>query len=271
MLNPSIKQTIKSGLPRPIAETLYWLRQRWQRPPNYKVYVSYVDQKAGLEIGGPSTLFKMTLPIYQKVKNLDGVNFSTNTIWEGDIHCGSNYNYFGNRRGTQYISDAIDLSQINENSYDFVLSSNCLEHIANPLKALVEWRRVIKPNGSLILVLPNKISNFDHQRSTTTFDHILKDFDNNTSEYDLTHLEEILELHDLYMDPPAGNLADFKRRSLDNINNRALHHHVFNLNVMKSMLNYAGYEVIETTETYNNFFALATKTLRNSASPMGEN
>lgn len=159
----------------------------------------------------------------------------------------------------QFVAEASDLSAIQGQSYEFLLSSNCLEHIANPIKALMEWKRIIKPGGAVVLVLPNKVSNFDHKRPTTPFTHLVEDFEKNTSEHDLTHLDEILGLHDLSMDPPAGSLEQFRARSLDNFNNRTLHHHVFDLHVMQNMLAYAGFEVLETAETRTDLFALAKK------------
>jgi SAM-dependent methyltransferase len=40
--------------------------------------------------------------------------------------------------------------------YDFCFASHVLEHIANPLKALQGWIRIVKPGGHIILVLPEK-------------------------------------------------------------------------------------------------------------------
>lgn len=252
-------QKILGSLPRSIVERLMLLKYARSRVPNYGVYVSHITEKNGIEVGGPSKLFKTSLPLYWKVKELDGVNFSTDTIWEGRIREGLNFTYLNDRKGVQFISDATDLSQIGQDTYDFLLSSNCLEHIANPLKALMEWKRVIKLGGCIVLVLPNKANNFDHKRPTTQFEHILDDFRNETTEYDLTHLEEILELHDLSMDPPAGSLENFRARSLDNFKNRTLHHHVYDLSVMRAMLSHAGFDVIEMSETHSDFFALAKK------------
>ena len=258
----SAKRKIKFILPRFAIEFLVQLKHLGKdKPKKYQVYLNYVANKNGIEIGGPSTLFKTRLPLYQIISSLDGVNFSDTTIWEGEIQPGLNYNFIGNRKGNQFISDATDLSQIKDCTYDFILSSNCLEHIANPIKALIEWKRVIKYNGSLILILPNKTSNFDHNRSVSSFEHILKDFNNNITEQDLTHLEEILKLHDLSMDPPAGNFENFKNRSLKNFKFRALHHHVFDLNLMQSMLEYLGFVIIEKDETKTDFFILAIKNI----------
>jgi ubiquinone/menaquinone biosynthesis C-methylase UbiE len=249
-------------LPRPAFEALSAIKHHLcpEKVPDSNYYVSYFYGKKGIEVGGPSPLFKNALPLYKKIKSLDGVNFSNSTLWEGKIEEGPTFNFYKNKMGFQFISDSTDLSQISDAYYDFVLSSNCLEHIANPLKALSEWKRILKDDGLLLLILPNKKSNFDHYRPTTSFEHILEDYKKNTSEYDLTHLEEILTLHDLSMDLPAGNIQNFKKRSLDNYTNRSLHHHVFDINVMIQMVEFIGFKTLRKNETFKNFFLLATKT-----------
>jgi len=257
MLNATIKLRLKNILPKFVLEALVSLRRL--STPRSNIDISHLAGKKGIEIGGPSNLYSSHLPIYQKIYSLDGVNFSNTTLWEGEIKSGQNYNYFRNRKGYQFICEATDLSQINDNAYDFLLSSNCLEHIANPMMAIMEWKRVLKSRGTLILVLPSKASNFDHKRPTTSFEHLLEDFDNNTTEHDLTHLPEILNLHDLSMDPQAGSFQNFEKRSLDNYSNRALHHHVFDLNVTASMLEHCGFEIIQQTEEKNNFFTSAKR------------
>lgn len=184
-------------------------------------------------------------------------HFRPDTIWEGSIKAGQSFNYFENKTGTQFISDGTDLAGIESGTYDFLLSSNCLEHIANPLKALKEWKRVLKDTGFMLLVLPVKENNFDHRRPVTSFEHLLEDLINQTTEKDMTHLDEILTLHDLAMDPPAGNIEQFRLRSLDNFNNRTLHHHVFDFPLIKRMLEYANFEVINMAKSDTDFFALA--------------
>ena len=208
------------------------------------------SKKSGLEIGGPSKLFnnKGLIPLYMFIKKLDGCNFSTNTIWEGKIASGKKYKYYNYKKGIQYISEASNLHLIQNSKYDFVLSCNCLEHMANPLKAVKEWMRVIKTGGLLLLVLPNKDYCFDHNRSITEFSHLLIDYHNKAEENDLTHLNDILQLHDLEMDKMAGTFEQFKARSLKNYDNRALHQHVFNIALLIEILNYLRLEVIQTYE-----------------------
>lgn len=221
--------------------------------------INYVSEKIGIEIGGPSNIFRSLIPVYFNAQRVDGVNFSNQTVWEGHIQAGNTYQYLPNKFGFQYISDGTDLSEIDAETYEFLLSSDCLEHIANPIKALLEWKRILKSNHLMLLVLPNKKNNFDHQREFTSFQHVIDDYKNNVNESDMTHLREILFFHDLSKDPAAGNFQEFTARSLDNINNRCLHHHVFNEGLIRNILEVTGFKIISIEETENSFVTIAMK------------
>jgi len=43
-----------------------------------------------------------------------------------------------------------------DESFDFVYSSHCLEHIDLPRAALLRWRDVLKPGGYLVLLVPDE-------------------------------------------------------------------------------------------------------------------
>jgi len=218
--------------------------------PEFDAVENLFVGKSGIEIGGPSRIFRDRgfIPIYRVLKALDGCNFSNSTIWEGRLVDGQNYNYYPSKVGRQLVMEASDLNTITDSSYEFVLSSNCLEHVANPIKALGEWVRILKVDGLLLLVLPNKKHCFDHNRPDTTFDHLLSDFQNNTQENDLTHLEEILEFHDLGMEKQVITPEQFRARSLNNFENRALHQHVFTSTVLKELVGYFKMELLHFFE-----------------------
>lgn len=57
------------------------------------------------------------------------------------------------------IADVRDLSQYEENTVDEILASHIIEHFEKEEAILVlrEWRRVLKPEGRLILECPNLI------------------------------------------------------------------------------------------------------------------
>lgn len=50
--------------------------------------------------------------------------------------------------------DALDLSEYEAQTFDYVYSSHCLEHIQDTQGALKEWWRVLKKGGHLIVVVP---------------------------------------------------------------------------------------------------------------------
>jgi SAM-dependent methyltransferase len=222
-----------------------------KRISNYDLFFEALLGKSGIEIGGPSPIFKdnKILPIYKIINSLDGCNFSTNSVWEGKISRGNNFFYHELKpKGFQYIAEATNLSEIEDSKYDFLLSSNCLEHVANPLLAMSDWVRVVKNKGYLLIILPNKERTFDHNRPVTSFEHIINDYKNGTKEDDKTHLEEILIFHDLGMDIEAGSFEKFFKRSADNFNNRCLHHHVFDIELVRKMLNYFNLEILSLAE-----------------------
>jgi SAM-dependent methyltransferase len=210
--------------------------------------LSDVLQRRGLEIGGPSHEVwgaGEVFPIYPRITTLDNVNFSFRTRWEGSIQEGKTFIFDPSRPpGRQYVLEATALVDIPSATYDFVLSSHTLEHTANPILALHEWLRVLTNDGVIILVLPHKDGTFDWKRPTTTLDHLKDDFDRGVDERDLTHLPEILELHDLSRDVHAGDFASFKARSLKNFENRCLHHHTFTTVSAATLLNDVGVKII---------------------------
>ncbi len=203
-------------------------------------FVDYFAGKTGLEIGGPSGAFQSLVPIYQIAKKIDGVNYSETTIWDSRLRGSGNYTYFADKKGDQYIYEATNLTEIADNTYDFILSSHSLEHIANPLKALKEWTRVVKFGGTMVVIVPNKNVCFDHKRDYTSLEHIMSDYRRDMDEGDLTHLDEILSKHDLSMDLPAGTIDQFRERSMKNHSNRTLHHHVFSEKLMHELFDVAG-------------------------------
>jgi SAM-dependent methyltransferase len=211
----------------------------------FNLVLSLVKDRAGLEIGGPSSVFRewyRPLPIYKHLASLDNCDISRTTAWASHV----DHYTFNSRKapGKNIFCDGSDLSIVDDNSYDFILSSHNLEHFANPVKALKEWQRIARPGGSLVLVLPNYAKTFDHRREPTEVIHMLEDFERDTQEDDMTHLPEILHAHDLRMDRPAGSPEEFRERSLNNFTNRCLHHHVFNEANSRELLTKIGMKVL---------------------------
>jgi SAM-dependent methyltransferase len=210
---------------------------------DYQTYRPFFESKIGLELGGPSNVFsaKGFFPVYPIAGRVDNCTFSAQTIWRV-IDKKNGFIFHPEKApGNQYIAEAGDLHFVADDTYDFILSSHCIEHLANPLKGLLEWKRVLKPNGFFLLVVPHKDGAFDHLRPVTTLEHLIHDYQQGTPESDLTHLDEILRLHDFTEE--ALTREAFLERGRKNLKNRCLHHHVFDVKTTLAMVDFAGYHL----------------------------
>jgi SAM-dependent methyltransferase len=264
----NVNETVKfvASLPRRAKRRLSLLLQGRLRC--FNLALSLVEGKSGLEIGGPTEVFHKwqtptqtrgwctPLPIYDRIGSLDNCNFSRETMWA--TH-NESYRFSSHKpSGKVIIADGSDLTPVADGTYDFVLSSHNLEHFANPVKALKQWKRVTRPNGALILVLPDYRRTFDHRRTPTPVQHMLDDYSRNTGEDDTTHVPEVLQLHDVKWDGTlkTQSYSELYERSINNLANRSLHHHVFDETNSAELLKAVGLELlaVELALPYHMFF-----------------
>lgn len=277
---------------RKIGIELLWLvvySNKNKRYKNSDIYINSFKNLSGLEIGGPSWAWMTILPIYNSIKNLDNIvtpskenqikknennrdwGYKTGQIinvtsgWEKAVEGKDKFNWHLMNKGDIFFQDATNLNKIDDNKYDFVISSNVLEHIANPLKALNEFKRVIKKNGFIAIIVPYYKYTFDFKRPVTTIEHIREDFINSVGEDDLTHLKEVVELTD-EGDPdhnaqvnPNFNKKEFEEYCKDNFNNRVMHHHVYDVDLLKSVANEANLKVLDLNYFANSCVMLTQK------------
>jgi hypothetical protein len=52
--------------------------------------------------------------------------------------------------------DAQNITKHVKEQFDFVYSSNCLEHLSSPIEALKQWWSLVKPGGHLVLTVPDE-------------------------------------------------------------------------------------------------------------------
>jgi SAM-dependent methyltransferase len=97
---------------------------------------------SGLDIGGkpdPLGLYREFFPLMRGV-----------TVWDWED------------------GDAQLMAGVPDQSYDFVHSSHCLEHLVDPHAGLENWMRVLKPGGHLIVTLPDE-DLYEQGRFPSTF------------------------------------------------------------------------------------------------------
>lgn len=218
--------------------------------PDVSLYQLFFEAKAGLEIGGPSAIFNDNgpIPVYGMLASLDNCVYSAHTVWYS--HEGSDFSFHPHKQpGKQLICEASDLRAIVSSNYDCVLASHCLEHVANPFRALEEWKRVIKIGGVLLLVLPHKDGTPDRRRPTTTIEHMIADYERNVAEDDLTHLSETLESQD----DRTRSREEFRAICLQNQLYRTIHHHVFTTTSAVGMVDRANFQIkrVDTVKPFH--------------------
>lgn len=89
---------------------------------------------------------------------------------------------FANPDVRTFIGSSTNLSFLESNFFDIVFSSNLLEHLSTEdiSKSLDEFFRILKPNGKLILLLPNfkycyKVFYDDYTHKTPLTDNAISD------------------------------------------------------------------------------------------------
>lgn len=82
----------------------------------------------------------------------------------------------GTMVGVDIIDDGMRCFALSDASQDFVLSSHVLEHAEDPIGTLSNWARVTKSGGVILIALPEKNGCFDRAREATTWEHVLREF-----------------------------------------------------------------------------------------------
>jgi SAM-dependent methyltransferase len=88
--------------------------------------------------------------------------------------------------------DTDGLKTLEESSFDFVIASHLLEHLAQPFKMLDEIWRVLKPNGVAVIFLPDRRRTFDRKRTCQSFEHFFDEYQRTSHEVDVDDLRDYL-------------------------------------------------------------------------------
>ena len=219
------------------------------RPSWWSLAKTAFQGRRVVEIGGPSWQFgpKGSLPVYSEIIALDLVDYSK-SVMEHPVQSGRIFRPARPKvPGRELIREATHLEGVPSSYYEGLLSSHVLEHIANPMLALNEWRRVVKKGSSMIIIVPNPEITFDRSRQITPVAHMQADFAGGTTEDDLTHVPEVLTMHDIELDPWARSRSRFVTLVSDNAASRVVHHHVFSLESLSKLVLLSGFDVIASS------------------------
>jgi SAM-dependent methyltransferase len=95
------------------------------------------------------------------------------------------------------IDDGEKLESIPNNSLDFIIANNLIEHLSNPISALKNWYQHLRPGGCVCMIVPDKRFTFDRGRPKTPIQHLVEDYEASQKERqqrDFFHYVEIVEI-----------------------------------------------------------------------------
>jgi len=130
------------------------------------------------------------------------------------------------------IADGERLETIPNATQDFVIANHFVEHCQNPIAALLNMFRVLKPGGVLYLALPDKRCSFDADRPVTPFDHLLRDYQDGPEWSRRQHFEEWTRLVNKVQDDEEAERQIALNLSID----YSIHYHVWTQAEMLEMV-----------------------------------
>lgn len=149
------------------------------------------------------------------------------------------------------VASADALPMLADGSQDFIIANHLLEHLPDPIGALKEWHRVIRPGGILFLALPDKRQTFDIDRPRTTLEHLIADHLDGGAGSRLSHFEEYSRLvHHKIADDLTRDVEDLLKRDY------SIHFHVWIPD-----------DIAELLDHVRNAFGLKWKVVARSAQP----
>lgn len=207
---------------------------------SWKTICETIKGMEAIEIGGPTELFYSPsqvfhcYPFFLSIDNINNPNFHfpNNSDEKGKKIFKTIYNLESNQITKETIPG----------TYDIVISSHTIEHMANPIQFLLKSKLLLRENGYILTVLPNKPCFWDKVRETTPIEHLIQDYFTNTTEDDLTHLEENINV-DCPIKLQQG-CEYWEMLCKNNHLSRVLHHHCFEKENTQAMHEFAGYKTI---------------------------
>jgi ubiquinone/menaquinone biosynthesis C-methylase UbiE len=138
---------------------------------------------------------------------------------------------------------------ITDEAFHFIVSSHSLEHYQNTLVALYEWKRVLRPDGVLFLILPHHARTLDKHRAVTPLQHHIDDYAKLADADDYSHCDEIRD--------GWSKLEDFEEQRArfelewgiemwdwpGRFKNGVIHFHVWSQNEIVDLLRYIGLKI----------------------------
>lgn len=149
---------------------VHWLRW-YVSKPNRKIreYVARLYLRGeGVEIGALHS--PLSLPRAASARYVDRMSLEELRSQYPDLD-------LSGITAPEIIDDGERLASLSDETQDFVVANHFLEHCEDPIGALKNMLRVLKPGGIAYLAIPDKRFTFDVERPVTVIEHLKRDHD----------------------------------------------------------------------------------------------
>lgn len=128
--------------------------------------------------------------------------------------------------------DADALSTFADATQDFVIINHVIEHVANPIRVIIECFRILRNDGKLVMSAPDMRFTFDRDRALTTPEHLWLEYYQGVTDVTDEHYAEFLRA----VHPEVVNDLVLFQGALLSVRDRREHAHVWASNTFQSLL-----------------------------------
>lgn len=157
------------------------------------------------------------------------------------------------------VDDGEILAKFEDSSCDFVIANHFLEHCQNPIFAIENNLRILRPGGISFWSIPDKRYSFDIDRPVTPYAHLLKDYIEGPDVSRRAHFEDWVEHVEKVTCYDAGEFVD---RLM--IMNYSIHYHVWTqteiVELFCNMQKRISFEIEMISRNFNEVIVVLRKT-----------
>jgi predicted SAM-dependent methyltransferase len=135
------------------------------------------------------------------------------------------------------IEDGEKLDSQPDGSADFIIANHFIEHAEDPLGALANHARVLRPGGILYMAVPDRRRTFDVDREPTRLGHLVDDHRDGPARSRTAHYEEWARL----VESVPAHEVPARARVLEE-ENYSIHFHVWAPDEFRAVLQHARHE-----------------------------
>lgn len=138
------------------------------------------------------------------------------------------------------------LDAVLDESLDYIVASHVIEHTRDPIGAIGNAYKKLRPGGTLLLVTPDMRRTFDRERPLTPLAHLIEDFKEPSHDRDAEHHQHFHK----FSFPAPPELYE-RRWSTSWSTQQPIHHHTWVYNSFAEMVEWLRQEIAPFSDVWS--------------------